>query len=912
MPDFQQLVRVRLRDSGLPPAREAEIIDELSEHLRQRYLALCSTGSGEEHALKTIIAELDLRDLAAELRLIEQSRSEPVALGAPNPPRFWTAVGQDLRYALRVLRLNPAFTAVCVLSLALGIGANTAIFQLIDSVRMRTLPVKNPEELAVIRSANLSRSGHITGRYSYTTNAMWEQIRAHQQAFTGVFAWGNDTLNLSAGGQAHNADALWASGEFFDVLGVQPLLGRVFHAADDQAGCGTPGAVLSYGFWQREFGGDPNITSRTVGLENHVFPIFGVTPASFTGVDVGHTFDVAIPICSEPVIMGERSLYNVRHGWWLAVMGRLKPGWSLEKASAQLATISPGIMQESLPTAYSPDRAKRYLEMKLAAFPGATGLSDLRRAYESPLWLLLAIAGLVLLIACANLANLMLARAGTREREIAVRLALGAARGRLVRQLLTESLMIAIAGAAVGMALAAGLTRLLVNYLSGRIYISLSIDWRVLGFTTALAVLTCILFGLAPAMKATSAPPARVMSLAGRSTATRERFSLRRALVVLQVALSLVLVVTAILFSSSLRKILSIDAGFQRDGLLVMDVDFTRLNLPSSERVPFAESLLERVRALPGVEGAAETSTVPLGDNWWNDYVVVDGKRIVKNVNMSRVTPGYFKTMGTPLLAGRDFDQHDIPGSPQVAIVSQEFARQILGTEDPIGRTFKIDVYKGEAQPEYQIVGLVKGSKYTDLREDLSPLAYYPLAKDGKPDNGTEMMIRSSLSLEPLLESLRHAIAEQNPAITIDFHVLNQDITRSLLRERLLATLSGFFGLLAAVLATVGLYGVIAYLVVRRTNEIGIRMALGATPGRILRMVVGEAAFLLSIGIAIGCVLALSSGKLAATLLYGLKPYDPLVFVVAATGLAAIAVAASLLPARRAAHLEPTVALREE
>jgi putative ABC transport system permease protein len=915
MPDFHRLIRDRLRNSGLSPIREAEIVEEMAQHLRQRYDALRAAGQSEDQALTAIVAQLNQRDLASELGRVEQPPSEPVALGAPNPASFWTALRQDVRYGLRTLRLNPGFTAVCVLSLALGIGANTAIFQLIDAVRMRTLPVKDPQELFVLRPTDPGRSGNMTGRYSYETNGIWQQVRAQAQGFD-TFAFGTTGFNLANGGQARYVDGLWVSGEFFDVLGVQPVLGRLFHPADDHAGCGSPGAVISYSFWQTEFGGDSNVIGRTVSLNGHTFPVVGVTPAGFYGLEVGRKFGVAVLICSEPVIDAPEDLYSMPHGWWLAILGRLKPGWSLEKASAQLASISPPVMQATLPPMYAPDRAKRYLAMKLAPFSVANGLSRLRSNYETPLWLLLAIAGLVLMIACANLANLMLARASAREREIAIRLALGAERSRLVRQLLTESLLLAFAGALFGVGLARVLSQLLIDYLSGeagRLFVSLSTDWRVLGFTAALAILACLVFGLAPALKATSSPPARIMSLAGRGlTAARERFSLRRALVVTQVALSLVLVVTAILFAGSLRKILTLDAGFQRDGLLLMDFDFTAVNVPEAQRMPFAESLLDRLRSVPGIDGAAEAAEVPLDGNYWNNQVIVDGKKSDKDVDMSHISPGFFKTMGTPLLAGRDFNEGDRPGAPKVAIVNQEFARKIMHTENPVGKTFKIDVYQGEPQFEYQIVGLVKNSKYADLREDFPPIAYYPQLQDGKPQPGTEVIVRSSMGLEPLLDSLRKEVRDVNPAITIDFHVYNGMIKQSLLRERLLATLSGFFGALAVVLATIGLYGVIAYLVARRTNEIGIRMALGATPARILAMVVREAAVLLLFGIVAGALLTLAAGRQAAALLYDLKPWDPLIMTAAAVGLFAVAVAASLLPARRAARLQPTVALREE
>ena len=918
MPDFQRIVRDRLRDSGLEPTRESEIVDELSQHLRDRYESQLSGGMNETEAERAIIAELDSRDLAAELRDIEGRWKEPVTLGSTRRPEFWPALWQDLRYATRKLRLDPVFTTVCVLSLALGIGANTAIFQLIDAVRMRTLPVPHPQDLAVIRPTNLSTTGRQTGRYGYLTNPIWEQIRAQQRGFSGVFAFGNQSFNLATRGEVRNAQGLYVSGEFFDVLGIQPVLGRVFHLSDDHIGCGAPGAVISYRFWQAEFGGVPGAIGKSVSLEGHAFPVLGVTPASFHGVDVGHSFDVAALICSEPVIAGEDSIYSMPHGWWLAAMGRLQAGWTLEKVSAQLDSISPGIMAETLPPVYQADSRKQYLQKKLAAFPGSTGLSNLRRQYESPLWLLLAITGLVLLIACANLTNLMLVRASAREKEIAVRIALGAARGRILRQLFTESLVIALLGAALGTVLARMLSSFLVRYLSGEgdvrhIFVGLVMDWRVLGFTAALAILTCVMVGLAPALKATGTAPARVMSLAARGmTSTRERFGLRRILVVAQVALSLVLVVSALLFSGSLRKLLTLDAGFQREGVLIMDIDFTRLQVPQPQRAIFRQTVVDRVRSLPEVESAAETNAVPLGGNYWNDQVVVNGEVNKAFVDMGNITPGYFKTIGTPLLAGREFNQHDTAASQKVAIVNQEFARKILGTENPVGRTFKIQVYQGETQHEYEIVGLMANAKYYDLRQEFDPVAFYPQLQDDHPGNYGSIIVRSSGSLEPVTDALRRSMIEMNPDITIDFRSLNEEIKNGLLKERLLAMLSGFFGLLAAVLATVGLYGVMAYMVARRTNEIGIRMALGAAPSQMLAMVLSEAGRLLCIGVVAGIILALAVGRWAASLLFALKPYDPAIMGMACLGLAIVAVLASTVPARRAAKLQPMVALREE
>jgi len=916
MVEFQQMVRERLKELDLSPVREAEIVDEMAQHLRDRYESHMSNGATAEEAEHRVRAELEERDLAGELRKVEKKWTEPVALGSEGRSGFWSTLWQDVRYGARVMRLNPVFTAVCVLSLALGVGANTAIFQLIDAVRMRTLPVNDPQELAVIRPDTNARAGRVHGYLPLVTNAMWEQIRARQQGFTGVFAFGYESLNLATGGQERDADAMWVSGEFFDVLGIQAILGRVFHREDDHAGCGTPGAVLNYRFWQREYGGEANVVGKTVTLEGHAVPILGVTPAIFSGITPGHGFDVAIPMCSEPVFEPAPSLYTLPQGWWLAVMGRLKPGWTLERASAQLESISAGIMEETLPPAYQEDNRKKYLSQKLDAYPGATGLSQLRGQYESPLWLLLAISGLVLVIACANLANLLLARASAREKEIAVRLALGAARGRVVRQLLTESLLLAIAGAALGIVLARVLSAALVRYLttqSGTMFLELAMDWRVLGFTAGLAVLTCVLFGLAPALKATSAAPAAIVSLAGRGlTTTRERFSLRRGLVVIQVSLSLVLLVGAVLFVRSLRNILTLDAGFQRNGMVVMDIGYTGLNLPPERRVAFRELLLERVRALPGVTGAADTSIVPVRGFGWINNVVVGGKESDTFVLESNISPGYFRTTGTPILLGRDFDERDNQQSPKVAIVNEEMAKKLFGG-DALGKTFQIAADRGEKRYDFQIVGVVRNTKYYDLRENFQPIAFYPEAQDDNPDAETQMMVRSDLDLVAVINEVKTAIAQVDSGVSVDFHAYDQQIIKDgLLRERLLATLSSFFGILAAVLATIGLYGVMGYIVARRTNEIGIRMALGASPRQILLMVVGEASSLLVFGVMIGAVLAVATGKSATKLLYGLKPYDPLTLVLAAAGLGAVAIAASFLPARRAAKLEPMVALRDE
>ena len=827
-------------------------------------------------------------------------------------------IWQDVKYGVRLLLLNPGFALVAILSLALGIGANTAIFQLIDAVRIRTLPVKNPQELVAVHLIEGKwGSGRFHGPYSQLSNPLWEQIRARQQAFSSIFAWGREGLNLATGGEARNAAAILVSGDFFKTLEVTPLMGRVLAPADDQRGCGSPNAVISYAFWQREFGGAPDVLDRKLTLESHPFEIVGVTPAGFYGVEVGRSFDVAIPICSEPMIHGEDAMLDVRHAWWLAAVGRLKPGWTLAQATAQLTAASPAMLEATLPPVYDAEASKHYFENKFGAFPADTGFSNLRKTYESPLWLLLSIAGLVLLIACANLANLMLARASAREREIGIRLSLGASRGRLIRQLFSESLLLAAVGAALGAALAQGLSRFLVAYLStqgNRVFVDLHLDWRVLGFTAAVAVLTCVLFGLAPALRATRVAPVEILKSHGRGmTSGRERFSLRRALVVSQVAVSLVLLVGALLFVRSLRNLLTLDAGFRQDGILITDLDLTRLKLPVERRQTYKREVLDRIRAIPGVLFAADTTIVPVSGNGWNNNVLIDGTEKSKvTPNFSRVSPGYFKTLGTLLVAGRDFDDRDTAASPKVAIVNESFVRKLLNGANPIGRTFRVKVYVGRPAPLYEIVGFVKDAKYEDLREEFKPAVFVAAAQDDRPDESAQFLIRSDLALSGLLSEVKRAIAGASPEISIEFHVFKDQIRNSLLPERLMATLSGFFGFLAGLLATIGLYGLISYTVARRTNEIGIRMALGAQRGDVMKMILHEAGILLGIGLAAGTALSLLAAKTASSLLFGLKPRDPLTLAAAIAALAAVTVAASFLPAQRASRLDPMVALRDE
>jgi putative ABC transport system permease protein len=821
---------------------------------------------------------------------------------------------KDLRYGVRVLRRNPGFAVVAILSLALGIGANTAMFQLLDVVRLRSLPVAQPQELLEVRLAPpRSRSGSFNGRRPELTFALWEQIQQRQEAFTGMLAWGTRGFNLATGGEGRYAQGLYVSGDFFNILGVRALQGRVFTAADDRPGC-NPGVVVSHGFWQREFAGQPAI-GRTLSLDRQRFAVIGVTPASFFGVEVGRAFDVALPICAERLLSAENTALNKRHYWWLAAIGRLKPGWTEPQAAAHMNAISASIFEATVPEVYQADGVKSYRALKLTAQPGAAGVSGLRQEYETPLVLLLSMTGLVLLIACGNLANLLLARASAREREISVRLAIGASRGRLVRQLLTESALLAAAGAALGVFTARLLSRLLVSSLdTGRnqVFLDLSTDWRVLAFTAALGLVTCLVFGLMPALRATHAAPVEAIKSGGRTTAAATgRFSLRRALVVSQVALTLVLLVGALLFTQSFNNLLGLDVGFEQEGLLVADID--RPGYPPDRRLALSHQVLDRLRATPGVEAVGQAAIVPLSGSGSNNSITLEGAPAPEKppiVNFNWVSPGYFATVRQAIVAGRDFDDRDSATSPRVAIVTEAFVRKLLSDRDPIGARFREAAEAGKPEPVYEIVGVVRDSKYQGLREEQTPLVFAP--SDQQPGFWFPAFLVRGASPSALVPTVTRAIAEVDRDIDINFSVLKTQITNSLVRERLMALLSSGFGLLAALLSMIGVYGVMSYIVARRRNEIGIRLALGATRRTIVGIVVQEAGLMLVIGLVVGTALALAATRAAKSLLFGLEPHDPISLVLALGGLTAVGLAATYLPAVRASKVEPVTALREE
>jgi predicted permease len=830
---------------------------------------------------------------------------------------FLETIWQDLRYGARLLRLNPAFTVVAILSLSLGVGANTAIFQIIDAVRIRPLPVQKAHQLVEVRIAERRGvSGSFMGRRPMLTNAQWERMRDTQQVFDGMAAWNNSVHDLAAGGEARIAQGLYVNGGFFDTLGVKPAAGRLLHAADDRRDCDAPPVVLNHAFWQREFGGDRSVVGRPIRLDGRQFEIVGITEPRFFGVDVGRSFDVALPLCAEPLVRGAFSSLRRPNGWFLATIGRLKPGISVDQATAQLQALSPALFRDTVPPTYDAESIKIYTELKLAAYGAASGVSSIRRSYETPLWALLATTGLVLLIACANLANLMLARATTREREIAVRLAIGASRRRIIRQLMSESLLLAAIGAATGAVLAQWMSRFLVSFLnttSDSVFVALEPDWRVFGFAALLALATCVLFGLAPALRATHAAPLSAMKGSTRSvTDNRERFGLRRALVVVQVALSLVLMVGALLFVRSLSNLQRAELGFRADRLLIVSLDLRRANIPEERLLDAFDAITGELARTDGVAGVSPVAIVPISGSGWNDNILIDGKVQENYPNFNRVGPGYFAMMNTPVVAGREFTAADGKGAAPVAIVNASLAAKFFKGASPIGRTFQIQEPPGNPRPHYQIVGVVADTKYNDLRATVGPIVYLPAAQEEKPTPFLQLMLRAEGPMATTSENIVRAVRQVNPSVGLQIETMDRQIREKLLPERLMATLSGFFGALAALIATIGLYGVMSYMVMRRRTEIGIRMALGADSLTVIRMVLRESAVLVALGLAAGAAMALYGARQAETLLFGLEPGDPGTLIVSIVGLALVAALASYLPAYRAAHVDPTVALRQE
>jgi len=820
-------------------------------------------------------------------------------------------VSHTLRDAIRALRATPLVSAVALLSLAFGIGANTAIFSLVNSLLLRSLPVREPARLVLVTY------GDETPRS--WTNPIWEEIRARPELFGGALAWGSARFDLAQGGETELVNGAWASGGFFRVLGVPAVLGRTFTDQDDARGGGPDGpvAVISYGFWHRRFGGAEDVIGRPLSLNRTAYTIVGVAPPEFFGTDVGRTVDIVVPIGTEPVMRGSESTLDRRSTWWLNVMARLKPGQTVAAAEAALDAAHPGIREATMPQDWRAEDRAQYLDEGFSLVPAATGNSFLRTRYWRPLVTLQVVVGLVLLIACANIANLQLARATARRHELSVRQALGASRLVLARQLLAESLLLSAAGAVLGLAFAHWGSRLMVRQISttaNAVFLDLSLDWRVLAFTAAAAAATAVLFGTAPALLGTRVQPADVLKEQGRG-AGGHRMRMGGTLVVAQVSLSLILAVAAGLFVRTFQSLATLDLGFDRDPVLVVSVGAQRTAVAAADRAQFYQRLVDAVSAVPGVRSVAASAVTPVsGSTWQYDVEVVGEERPAdtRGVYVNLVSPNWFATYGTSLLAGRDFDLRDATGAPRVALVNQAFTRKYLKGGNPIGRVMReIHVFAGEDPPPAEIVGLVADAVYRSLRDPVPPTVYWALAQRDLPSSISLSVRASGGPPASLSRSISRALGDVNSNLTLTFRPLAEQVNAALVQERLVAMLSGFFGALALVLAGVGLYGVTAYAVNRRRGELGIRLALGAAPSGVVQLVLRRVGWLVGLGVLLGTLVTWLVAPLVRALLYDLEPRDPLTLGVAASLLVAVGLLAGWIPARRAARIDPVETLRE-
>jgi putative ABC transport system permease protein len=871
---------------------EQDLDDEFRDHLERRIEADVARGMTADEARYAAMRALggieqrkeECRDMRGT-QLVDQFRL-------------------DIRYALRSFVKNPGFALVTLLSLALGIGANTAIFSLINAVVMRPLPgVVDPQNLV-----RLTR-----GSFSY---AKFEALKSHR-IFANTVALTDERLPAEINGSMQSTRILLVSGDYFNTLGVKPMLGRAISPDDDQTQAAV--AVASHGFWIRVLSADRAVLGKTVRISGLPVTIIGVTPPEFTGVHVGVATDLTMPVTAMPRLRPERAdILSRRSTHWLQLMGRLAPGQSLEQANARLQIVWPQVLAATAPPGTPADST--FFHHRTELLPAANGFSALRSQYASPLFVLMGLVGLVLLVACANVANLLLARGAARQREFAVRLATGAGRGRLVRQLLTENMLLATISGLLGIAFAVWTTHVLVRFISSRtnpIFLDLRPDARLLAFTVGITFVTAFFFGLVPALRATRidlAPALKENSRAFSSAGGR----LRKMLVVSQVALSMLLAVGAGLFLNSFRHLVTVDTGFDATNVLLIRANAIDAGHRGPRAHQFFAELLERVKALPGVQSSALSWAPPVSQGFGNNgNVSIEGRlprpgedRVVWS---NFVSPGYFDTIGQKLLAGRDFTLRDRQGAPKVAIINQSMARYFFGDESPIGRI--IAPWGGsENNPDCEIIGVVRDAAHFDLREPPKRVVHVPY--DQGPDflEGQNMIlaVRSASAPSVVATEVREAVAQFDKNVLVDTETLETHVNSSITRERLLALLSGFFGMLSLLLVAIGLYGVMAYSVARRTGEIGIRLALGARPAAVLSMVLREGFVLVLGGVAIGVVAALALSRVVTTLLFAISPRDAGTFAAAVGVMSLVALLATILPARRAAQMDPTVALRAE
>jgi predicted permease len=834
-------------------------------------------------------------------------------------------VKSDLQYALRMMRKSPGVSIVAILSLALGIGANTAIFTLVDAVLLKMLPVKDPQGLYLVTNVS-----------SYPDYAA---LRDQNRALEGLIAYSSVqpfgfALQNSSDPRAEVAYATFVSGNYFKVLGVDTVVGRAINEQDDRAAGGGPYIVLSHSFWRKQFGADHRVISSGVRINGYPFTIIGVAHPGFTGIEVGVAPDFYLPVTMRTEVSGNPN-WQTRYQQWLRVMARPKPATTIAQAETELSVLNKEQEEKERRSLGTEARVNPGRSVRLQ--PGAHGYSFIRNRLSEPLMVLMAVVAIVLLIACANLANLLLARAAGRKHEIAVRLAMGATRRRLAAQLLTEAGLMGILGGAAGLVFAVFGAKALIGMVPGpggvTVRLDTTPDWRILAFTLGVSLLTAIVFGLAPAIQATRPQLFPALKEEKGSTGSRGKFRLRRGLVVAQVALSLLLLIGAGLFVRSLQNLKTLDAGFRAGNVLVVDFDPSRNGYKGQRLRDYYEGLRRRVETLPGVNTVALARLTPLSGSRSNrnfsvpGYEPKSGERMVVDVNA--VGPRFFETLGIPIVLGRDFSEQDNPAysrdpepfrpgapmpddepGPRVSVVNESMARKYFGIQNPIGMRFSL-TERYDAQRSYEIVGVVKDARYFGLRDNTEPMAYLAAWRPGA--SSMTLCIRTNADADTIIEAARREAMGIDGAVPmLRARTMEQQVDNNVLQEKLVATLSGFFGVLALVLASIGLYGLIAHTATGRSKEIGIRMALGAERRAVLWLILKDALVLVLAGTIVGIPVALGLTKYVSSLLYGITPRDPLSTAAAVAVLMAIATFASYLPARRASRVDPNVVLRYE
>jgi predicted permease len=829
---------------------------------------------------------------------------------------------QDIRFGLRTLAKNPGFTLVAVLTLALGIGANAAIFSLTDQVLLRFLPVARPQELVVLHSPGKPHGrtwNDIQGGHSFS-HPMYKDLRDHNEVFTGLLARYHLQVSVAGHGQSQLAEGELVSGNYFQVLGVRPALGRVLSPQDETAPGANPVTVLSYGYWTRNFGGDPNILNKQLSVNGNSLTVVGVARSGFAGVQVGQVPDLFIPITMKAQMTPNWDGFADRNDHWVTMLGRLKPGISATKAQAGLAPLYHAILEGEAPALkLSAKDQEEFLNRKMILDTGSHGRPVLQHDAKQPLLVLMAMVGLVLLIACANLAGLLIARGEGRQREIALRLALGAGRGRLVRQLMTESLLLAIAGGVAGLALASWTLTVIVNSIPesiGASGLTAQLDYRVLIFACAVSLLTGVFFGLAPAIRATRTDLQSVLKDQGASvSAGKANVRVRKSLLVSQIALTAVLLAAAGLFAHSLLNLKHQDFGVRPDHVLEFSLSPELNRYTPPQTVSLVQRIRKGIEPLPGVRSVSASEIPVLAGSNSSSNITVEGYNAQEDedmdVDQNSVGPDFLATMGIPLLNGREFSDSDTRTSPKVAVINEAMARRFFAGRNPVGRHFGFGGVK-EAKVDIEIVGVAKDSKNTDLRDEIHPSVYLPYSQSEHAGNAT-FYVRTNQDPVALTATVRNLVQGLDSNLPFyDLKTLTAQVDDIVFTDRLVTVFSLGLGLLASLLAAVGLYGVMAYVVARRTREIGIRMALGATRESVAWMILREILGMLAAGLVVGLVVAYAVGRLIESQLFGVKASDPLVFAIAAASLAAVALLAGWLPSRKAASVDPMVALRYE